>query len=729
MKQIVGYTESMSVDAGTILDVYVHTEASAVRCTASVVRARDAGRQPVGPAVRWEAIGETVSFVGRSQTTTPGSYGLVKAPSLGSGESVTFAVNALLTTVSDTTQTLMATTVTPDSGCALVVDSTGHAVFTVAVPGGRTVAVRTERPVELLNWFRVYGGYDAETQQIFVGVARLGADEDDLAPVGRYPCPAFAVGPGQISLATQCLDDDGRAIRINSFIGRLEDPFIARHGCEGAAALDPRELVGSDRLAAFWDFAVGISGFDLVDASGNGNFGTLHNLPQRAVCGSRWDGVASDWTASTDQYSAVHFFDEALEDAEWVDPVRVQVPADAASGFYAVKLVTKAGEIDWVPFFVRPTVTKRADVLLLAPTASYLAYSNARFYFEGPVQEMLFNRVVEIGAEEEFIIAHPEVGLSSYDQYRDGHDVTLVSSKHPNLNMRPGHAREEGYTSDLDIVAWFDHLGEPIDVECDHDLDRYGAELLRHYRTVVISTHPEYLSRKMGEAIAQYTNEGGRLLVLGGNALDITVAFHPERPWIMEVRKPDFSPLETPWHASERHLAFTGGPGGEAVHDDRPSELLIGVGPASMGFDESKPFELQEAAKNVRASFIFDGVEATTVGAHGRLGGGVVGQEWDQSSFELGTPAHALVLARSYGHSIISRRFGALRPQNHAEMVFYETGAGGAVFTVGSMAWCAALADRGYRNDVARISTNVLRRFLSPEPFAGVGAESAGHSC
>ncbi len=42
---------------------------------------------------------------------------------------------------------------------------------------------------------------------------------------------------------------------------------------------------------------------------------------------------------------------------------------------------------------------------------------------------------------------------------------------------------------------------------------------------------------------------------------------------------------------------------------------------------------------------------------------------------------------------------------------------GGGVFTTGSIAWCAALAHNGYDNNVARITGNVLRRFLDPEPL------------
>jgi N,N-dimethylformamidase len=52
-----------------------------------------------------------------------------------------------------------------------------------------------------------------------------------------------------------------------------------------------------------------------------------------------------------------------------------------------------------------------------------------------------------------------------------------------------------------------------------------------------------------------------------------------------------------------------------------------------------------------------------------------------------------------------------------ADIVFYETPNGGAVFNTGSIAWTASLATNGYDNDIAKLTTNVLRRFADPEPI------------
>ena len=50
-------------------------------------------------------------------------------------------------------------------------------------------------------------------------------------------------------------------------------------------------------------------------------------------------------------------------------------------------------------------------------------------------------------------------------------------------------------------------------------------------------------------------------------------------------------------------------------------------------------------------------------------------------------------------------------------MMFFETPKGGAVFSTSSISWAAALAHDGYKNNVSRITANVVKRFTDPEPF------------
>jgi N,N-dimethylformamidase len=47
-------------------------------------------------------------------------------------------------------------------------------------------------------------------------------------------------------------------------------------------------------------------------------------------------------------------------------------------------------------------------------------------------------------------------------------------------------------------------------------------------------------------------------------------------------------------------------------------------------------------------------------------------------------------------------------------MTFFETPQGGAVFSVGSISWSASLSHNGFDNNVARVTKNVLQRFIKP---------------
>ena len=53
----------------------------------------------------------------------------------------------------------------------------------------------------------------------------------------------------------------------------------------------------------------------------------------------------------------------------------------------------------------------------------------------------------------------------------------------------------------------------------------------------------------------------------------------------------------------------------------------------------------------------------------------------------------------------------------HADIVFYETPNGGAVFAVGSIGWQGSLSHEGYANNVAKLTDNVARWFVDEKPF------------
>jgi N,N-dimethylformamidase len=425
------------------------------------------------------------------------------------------------------------------------------------------------------------------------------------------------------------------------------------------------------------------------------------------VPGASWTGAVLDWRDAPSEYAAIHFLADAIEDCGWPADWTVKLPDDTPSGFYAARVHGDIGT-DLVPFFVRPGRT-RASILFIAPSATYLSYANSRFWWEDPIQELVQDRLVELGAEEQYLLVHPELGLSNYDQHLDGTAVCYSTSRRPNLNMRPGHVRGEGYATDLHVVAWLEHLGVGYDVVTDAEWHLHARDLLDRYDVVITGTHPEYVSLRMLDSATEWVDDGGRLMYLGGNGFSMNITFDPARPWIMENRRVELWEGDRTAAEARAHNSIDGERGGHFAPSGRQPARLTGVESATMGFDHSYPYHLGPAARRPEVAFALEGISGDVIGT------GVVGQEWDNAAgCEVG-PGH-VVLGSSEGHSLVPPLFGAMRPDYHADLVLYLRGQGGA-FSVSSMAWAGELDSDGYDNDVARMTGNVLRRFLDPTPL------------
>jgi N,N-dimethylformamidase len=152
--------------------------------------------------------------------------------------------------------------------------------------------------------------------------------------------------------------------------------------------------------------------------------------------------------------------------------------------------------------------------------------------------------------------------------------------------------------------------------------------------------------------------------------------------------------------------------------------MLCGVGFSAQGLFEGSYYRRMPGAADPRAAWIFEGIDGDIIGDFGLSGGGAAGFELDRADFKLGTPPNALILARSEGHqahfvtvpeellthvmTVTGERPKALI---RAEIVYFETVAGGAVFSTGSITFCGSLSHDNYANKVSRLLENVLIRF------------------
>jgi len=528
-------------------------------------------------------------------------------------------------------------------------------------------------------------------------------------------------------------------------LGRPDEPlvFAARvatdapgfQGFYNGKIEAPRLLDAAGVAVGAWDFALGAEGQIVHDVSGHERHGRLWQGPSRAMTGHDWNGADYHWQGAKAGYGAIHFHDDDLLDAGWETDFSWEIPTDLRSGLYAARL-TGAADEDYIPFVVRPAKDgPRARLLFLVPTASYQAYANEHLALDAAIAELVHDHLPVFGPNDLYLAQHRELGGSLYDRHSDGSGVFYSSRLRPILNMRPKYQSWLGGTgsalwqlnADTHLLAWLEQIGVAFDCIADEDLDAEGVEALAPYACVMTGTHPEYWSTAMRDALDAFRDRAGRIMYMGGNGLYWRIAYDPAGSGAIEVRRCE---VGNGWITApgEAYHAWGGEYGGLWRRIGRAPQTSVGVGFVGEGFDRSSYYRRLPASHDPRAAFVFEGVDDEVLGDFGLIGGGAAGLELDRTDPALGTPPNTLILARSEGHTAnylqtveellinyvnqteISPVFG--------EMTLFETASGGAVFSTGSIAWAGSLSYNNYDNNIARVSGNVLRRFLDSVPFS-----------
>lgn len=220
-------------------------------------------------------------------------------------------------------------------------------------------------------------------------------------------------------------------------------------------------------------------------------------------------------------------------------------------------------------------------------------------------------------------------------------------------------------------------------------------------------------------------------MYLGGNGFYWVTGFDEEQGHTIEVRR--FGGSRT-WEAEPGswYMTTSAELGGLWRMRGRAPQKLFGTGFTAQGWGGGRPYKRTQDSLDQRVSFIFTGV-----GIEELIGDlpnlvdiyGAAGFEIDRADVELGTPLHSVTLATAGGfsdnfqHAVEevmnsdSTQGGTTSSDVRADMVFYESSGGGAVFSVGSISWSGCLSYDAYSNNVSLVTENVLRRFLEPHPF------------
>jgi N,N-dimethylformamidase len=704
---ITGYLDRLSCRPGETLAAKVSVrDGTPYRVT--LERLICADPNPAGPGQRVEDLGAVFSqeVAGRRQPIARGSYATIPAaPDRPQTAACTWSAlvapgrtdrdQAVLSEADDTSQVVMG--VGPEGAFARL----------------GSLTVRTGTPLRPKHWYRVWVSADPTTGVVVVGQTRL---EDQATATGTTTASGLVLpSRGRVLIAAE---EAGA-----HFTGKIEDPGIFA----GFSDTPPEGLP----VLARWDFARDIAGLTVTDIGPSACHGAVVNLPCRGMVGAAWSGRETCWRHAPEDYAAIHFHADDLNDCGWETDFTFAAPAGLRSGCYMLHLECAAGE-DWLPFYVLPPRHgPSAPIVFLASTFTYIAYAN---HARGNTDMAFRARVADWGAYPHNPDDYPVYGRSTYNLHRDGSGISLSSRLRPILTMRPGYLtfndpKGSGlrhFVADTHLLAWLEDKGFAYDIATDEDLDDEGADLLLPYRLLLTGSHPEYHTPRMLDAITTYTSQGARLCYLGGNGFYWRIARNPALPHTIEIRRAEGGIRAWQAEPGEYHHQLDGALGGMWRRSRRPPQKLVGVGFSGQGFFEGTHYRRRPESYDPAFAWMFDGITDDLLGDYGLSGGGAAGFEFDRADPDLGTPEDAVILARSENPpahvavvpeemlSHISTVNGeSPEALKRAEIVYFRTQSGGEVFSVGSITFLGSLWRNGFEGPVSRLLENVVRRFAA----------------
>ncbi|WP_018183165.1 N,N-dimethylformamidase beta subunit family domain-containing protein [Kaistia granuli] len=748
MLKITGYADRVSAMPGDAIRFMINCEYPDYQ--ASVVRVVQGDTAPEAPPVKLVPVPAAIDgrYPGRPQVIHAGSFGRVDCERGFAGVS-SLSLQAMIfpTTPQKGRQAILSKWDEAEGrGIAMIVAADGSLGIEISDGATRKV-LSVGKPMLSRHWYFAAVSYDAvtgalhvhqEPQHDFPTIDDSGSASDTV-PAGL----SWQNAAPLLFAASWGGEDAGRTIGRALYNGKIDRPRVSGASLSLADMQALRGDLWSERLGGAligaWDFSRDIPGIRMDDVSGREHHGVVVNMPTRGVTGHNFTGEdGMCWKDRPTQWSAIHFHDDDIYDAGWQVDFSLTIPEGMKSGIYAVRIEAE-GEEQFVTFVVRPPRGKPGSKLaFLFPLATYMAYANEHFGTNDGLVELHLNRALVLHPHQQFLNEHREYGHSLYDLHSDGSGVCYSSRLRPVLNLRPKVEANHGagpshlwlFNADTHITSWLENFDQDYDVITDEDLHAEGHGLLRDYQTVVTATHPEYYTKEMYDAVHRYTHGGGRLIYLGGNGFYWRIAYHATQPGIIEVRRSEGGSRAWEPPTGEYYHSFTGEYGGMwRRQGNRSPNHLVGVGFTAQGFDQSSPYRRAEGAADPRAAFILEGIEDEILGDFGLTGGGAAGMELDRHDVSVGSPPHSLVIASSGPHTeahvfvvedMLFNFMGAtgdVCDKVRADLVFFETPQGGAVFSVGSIAYSGALPWNNFDNNISKLTLNVLRRFMDPTPF------------
>jgi N,N-dimethylformamidase len=347
----------------------------------------------------------------------------------------------------------------------------------------------------------------------------------------------------------------------------------------------------------------------------------------------------------------------------WQTSFTLQVPAGWPSGIYAARCADLNGDETYIVFVVKPSAHQRGDFAVLANTNTWNAYNGwggRSKYSTPPAAQLSFER--------------PNPATAPLD---DGQINHLTRSE-------------------LWILNWLEDAGYKLDLYSDYDF-HLGIDGMASYKALILTTHPEYWTLQMLDNLEKYVQQGGKLLYLGGNGVFEKVEFNNEASSLTLLNGDP---------ASDRPKSFL-----RNLNPPRSERGILGV---AFRFDNYMTFAPYRVLESDHRFFVGTGLaNGDLIGQTGINGGAASG--WEMDTSEAGNaPDGATVSAtgpddRGSAPDNVQVLARGDNPGYGADMICYETGGGGFVFSAGSLTFGGSLVQDAHLQAVIR---NILNECL-----------------
>ena len=784
MLRITGYSDKYAAFPREKVKFYINSEKSE-NYDVQIVRLIHGDTNPEGPGYKEEEIGASCNgnYEGRNQKIHGGSYIVIPQDNRFNTESFTLQAYVFPTTPDKGRQGLLTKwNENNNSGYGVFIDDNACLSVMIGDGDGQVFNLSSEKKLMRKVWYLVAASYNSETGKVTLyqepcvtptngglGMSLLHPAEETTALVEGTNNMNPGINDAPFLMAASTVKErSGRNISGGHYKEAINPVELPEHGFVYNGKIDrPRlsnkaltkaeiESLASSytacpsdlraKVVGAWDFHANITkniaSTFIVDVSPSHLNGFIINLPCRGMTGYNWTADDIVYHHKPEEYGAIHFHDDDIDDARWEVDFTFDVPNIIKSGIYAARLRINGEDSpeteDFVPFVIKPPKGKTTSKLaFIVPTNSYMAYSNDNLGTNSVVAQLLAGKVPVMSASDLYLNEHREYGLSTYSLHSDGSGVCYSSRLRPILNMRPKYRHWLSpslwqLNGDLHLTDWLEEKGLDFDVLTDEDLHIEGVDLLNRYQCVLTGSHPEYSSEKMIAAYEAYQLQGGRWIYLGADGFYWISEYHPDNLNIIEVRKGEAGTRAWTANPGEYNNAFDGKFGGMWRARGRIPTKVCGLTFTAYGFDVSSYYKREPDSLRSECSWIFEGVgEDEVIGDFGLVGGGAAGLELDRYDLEFGTPHNAYLLARSENHTNLMLQVneeihfavrgyyggGTENPMVRADMIYYKTPNDGALFAPGSLSWCGSLSYDNYNNNVSKILENAIKGFLKEGPL------------